>query len=653
MRRIKIGIVVAVTTFATFGFPSHVVAQTIPEALAHRAAVATDVAPGQTVVQRITLPWRANMVGVSFASSDPAADGVEVSVRYRDPGEWSDWVELHVDLDEQPDDAEMEGSSPRVATLPQWVDLAKHFQVRVALEADAAPVRDLKLETSNTNGDAVERPGVVRLVGAIARVLTAAPAAAPAEAFTSMPRIITRAEWGADESWRSSGPGVADELVMAHVHHTVNSNSYSRSDAAALVRGIYRYHTKTRGYSDIGYNFIVDRYGQIFEGRKDSIYLPKIGGHAAGFNSGSTGIALLGTFTSSSPPGDMVRSLRRLLAWKLDYHHVPPTGKVLRISDGSTKYAKGARVWLNRISGHRDTSSTSCPGTGGYYILPGVRSWVNDYGHPKMYLPRVTPEDVRFPGTTTNGPVAVRATFSRTVTWRFRVLSQAGDEVFSRTGSGRSMSTSWDGHGIDGLLVPSGSYPWSITGSNSAGAFRAATGTLDVDADFTPPFYDDDGSQHEANIAVLADRGTTVGCATQRFCPLVPVTRAQMATFMSREMNLGPSPTDYFDDDDDSQHEANINKIARAGVTGGCAANSFCPNDHISRGQMAQFLHNALALPPATLDYFSDDDGSQFEDAINRIAQAGITVGCGGGRFCPTRPVTRAEMATFLVKAFP
>jgi len=653
VRRIRIAVVVIGTFVGTFGVQSHVIAQVIPEALGHRAAVVSDVQPGQTVVQRVTLPWRANLVGVSFSSSDPDAAGVEIGVRYRDPGAWSEWLDVHIEADENPDAAEMRDASARNATLPQWVDLAKQIQIRIELEPDATPLQDVRLESYNTNGDAIEQPGIVRLAHTIGRVLTATPAATPAEAWTTMPKIITRAEWGANESWRSSGPGTADALVMAHVHHTVNSNSYSADESAALVRGIYRYHTQTRGYSDIGYNLLVDRYGQIFEGRKGSIYEPVIGGHAAGFNGGSTGIALIGTFTSASPPSAMIGALRRLLAWKLDYHHVPPTGKVLRISGGSTKYAEGKRVWLNRMSGHRDTSSTSCPGSTVYSLLPSIRSWVNDYGHPKIYLPSVEPSNVRFPGLNPTGPVEAYSTFSRTVSWRFRIMNGAGDVVFSRSGSGRSMSASWNGHGPDGLLVPSGSYPWSLTAGNSSGNARAAAGTLGIDADFTPPFYDDDGSSHEENIVTLAERGTTVGCATQRFCTMQPLTRAQMATFLARELELPTVGTDYFTDDDGSIHESNINRIAKEEITAGCGPTTFCPNSLITRAQMAVFLTNALHLPPATLDYFDDDDGSPYEDSINRMAAAGITSGCGERRFCPGSSVIRAHMATFLVRAFP
>jgi hypothetical protein len=166
-----------------------------------------------------------------------------------------------------------------------------------------------------------------------------------------------------------------------------------------------------------------------------------------------------------------------------------------------------------------------------------------------------------------------------------------------------------------------------------------------------PPFWDDDGSPHESDIIKLAAAGITGGCGGGRYCPNASLTRAQMAVFLSRALGMPGSGTDYFTDDNGHQFEAEINAIAHAGVTSGCDLGSFCPDVSLTRGQMASFIKRAFNLAATSADYFSDDSGSVYEADINALAAAGITSGCGAGRFCPHGALTRAEMATFLVRA--
>jgi Tol biopolymer transport system component len=152
----------------------------------------------------------------------------------------------------------------------------------------------------------------------------------------------------------------------------------------------------------------------------------------------------------------------------------------------------------------------------------------------------------------------------------------------------------------------------------------------------------------EGDICWLAQQGITQGCAAQLFCPGDNVTRGQMAAFLNRALGLGAASTDYFSDDGGSVFEDDINRLAESGITQGCTADSFCPNDQVTRGQMAAFLRRGLALGPASTDYFTDDGGSVFEDDINRLAESGITLGCETGLFCPNDQVTRQQMAAFL-----
>ncbi|MDH3398142.1 MAG: hypothetical protein OEM81_09970 [Acidimicrobiia bacterium] len=168
----------------------------------------------------------------------------------------------------------------------------------------------------------------------------------------------------------------------------------------------------------------------------------------------------------------------------------------------------------------------------------------------------------------------------------------------------------------------------------------------------TDYFTDDNGNIHEANINTIAELGITLGCGVGIYCPAAPVTRAQMASFLARAANLPAVFVDYFGDDNGNVHEANINKIAAVGVTKGCGVGIYCPAQNVTREQMASFIARLLGLG-AGPDRFTDDTGSVHEADINKIAAAGITIGCDdtGTKFCPKDPVRRDEMASFLARA--
>lgn len=153
-------------------------------------------------------------------------------------------------------------------------------------------------------------------------------------------------------------------------------------------------------------------------------------------------------------------------------------------------------------------------------------------------------------------------------------------------------------------------------------------------------------------ILWLEEQGITGGCAQYYFCPQERVTRAQMASFLARALDLAPSGEDYFDDDDGDPHEDNINALADVGITAGCVGErTYCPDEFITRAQMATFLVRALGLPSGDSDWFTDDDNDPHEPNINAMAENGITLGCGEAIFCPGDPVIREHMAAFLFRA--
>ncbi len=167
-----------------------------------------------------------------------------------------------------------------------------------------------------------------------------------------------------------------------------------------------------------------------------------------------------------------------------------------------------------------------------------------------------------------------------------------------------------------------------------------------------PEFSDIASSTFIDHIHWLFYEGITGGCGSGRFCPRDTVTRGEMAAFVARAMDLPASPTDFFTDDNGTTHEANINRLAFAGIVAGCGDGRYCPAKTMTRGQMASILARALSLPATSTDYFDDDDGKDHEGDINRLAEAGITGGCGPRQFCPTAGVTREQMAAFLRRAF-
>ena len=167
-----------------------------------------------------------------------------------------------------------------------------------------------------------------------------------------------------------------------------------------------------------------------------------------------------------------------------------------------------------------------------------------------------------------------------------------------------------------------------------------------------PQFSDVTTSGFINDITWLGYEGITSGCGGDRFCPKGAVARDQMASFIARALNLPPASTDYFDDDNGNRHEANINRLAAAGITFGCGERRYCPSGLVARDQMASFIARAKKLGPAPRDFYTDDNSNRHEDAINRMAHAGITRGCTATTYCPSGLTTREQMAAFLRRAF-
>lgn len=209
---------------------------------------------------------------------------------------------------------------------------------------------------------------------------------ATAHAATPQPHVVSRAEWGADESIRKGSPGFA-RIRKLIVHHTVTANG--DSNPAARIRAIYSQHVQSNGWDDIGYNFLIDHFGNVYEGRFARNYDPGevptgesktgfgvTGAHAANYNSGSVGVALLGTFNTTGPSAEAAAALTALLAWKADRHNIHPYG-----SDVYTNTSAGISRSFPNIAGHRDVGQTACPGAVLWDQLGAIRERVEDRIH--------------------------------------------------------------------------------------------------------------------------------------------------------------------------------------------------------------------------------------------------------------------------------
>ena len=197
-----------------------------------------------------------------------------------------------------------------------------------------------------------------------------------------------------------------------------------------------------------------------------------------------------------------------------------------------------------------------------------------------------------------------------------------------------------------------GQYAIAVTVTDDDGGTDSQSVSATVTRPGPTPFSDISGSTFEDDITWMWQVGITSGCSATLYCPNAPVTRAQMASFLARALNLPNTATDYFTDDETSSHEDNINRVAAAGITTGCGPGLYCPNANVTREQMASFLVRALGLTVgADIDYFTDDDSSSHEANINRLRHAGLTTGCTATTFCPKANVTRGQMAAFLHRA--
>jgi len=311
--------------------------------------------------------------------------------------------------------------------------------------------------------DAIEYRAAGRITRLRAHFVLSEPRPGRTLARAVQPPILLRDAWGADESIVQGPPSYASRLSLAVVHHTAGSTPKTPEGSAAVVRGIQAYHVKSNDWNDIGYNYLVDPFGQVFEGRAGGIDRNVIGAHALGFNTGSAGVAVLGNLDTKLLTPEARAALVGLLAWRLDLGHVDPSSLV--------GYTSGGRsLTLRAVSGHRDVNSTACPGANLYPELDAIAADAALLGRPKLYEPAVEPSP--------KGGVRFRARLSEPLPWSIAVTSATG-EVAHRSGSGSVIDWSWRAESI----AP-GTYGYAIASTDDV---LPATGSFTLGDGVEPP----------------------------------------------------------------------------------------------------------------------------------------------------------------------
>ncbi len=301
-----------------------------------------------------------------------------VAIRSFDGTAWSEWLALSDSVEEAPDglDGEEGSHRGRSGIGPIWigenaesVELARLGPGGDSIIVEAlAPAGDLALAAQGlTDPDDASGP-------------LGASAAQPGQP-TIIPRSAwTNADWAFDNESCENGPILNNNVEAIVVHHTVTTNSYSADSVASQIEGIRRFHTNTRGWCDIAYNFLIDRFGRIWEGRMGGVDEPVSGGHTRGFNTATSGFAVLGTHTSAASPAAVNNAIAILADWKLGLHGADPLGTVwLKSRTSSTsglRYPDGTWVDTPRLVGHRDLVVTSCPGNGLYPNIAPIRAQI-------------------------------------------------------------------------------------------------------------------------------------------------------------------------------------------------------------------------------------------------------------------------------------
>ncbi|MEU6911922.1 N-acetylmuramoyl-L-alanine amidase [Streptomyces olindensis] len=342
----------------------------------------------RSLAPRTTEPF--SMLGITWDDPDAALDGTaQVRTRSRESGAWSPWRALDTDVRTPETGPDRDGASVRGGTQPLWAGPSDGVQVSVSGSRLPAGLR-VELVDPEGGAEAVHTAVVEPdLVEPDVPPAVVGPAAGAPSA--ERPAMTPRSAWGADESLVKDPPSYTADTQALFVHHTAGTNDYTCEESASIVRGVFLYHVRGNGWNDIGYHFLVDKCGTVFEGRAGGVDKPVLGAHTYGFNTATSSVSVLGDYTTATTNTAVRESVAKVAAWKLGLYGLDPTGTtVLTAGADNGKYKLGQKVTLHRVSGHRDGYPTACPGQNLYDDLPEIRALAGNAGKPTEPAPEPT-----------------------------------------------------------------------------------------------------------------------------------------------------------------------------------------------------------------------------------------------------------------------
>lgn len=432
----------------------------------------------------------AQTLGVTWPQ-DADGSALAPQARFRDGDRWSDWVELEIS-DAAPDAGTADAASGlRGGTDALWIGDADAVQLSFDATATAVAVEDVRLALVGSDQDALDAvdatsTGGTATASASGQVTSGEEAVVRTAAYTtstggtartagtalptaaSAPAVYSRADWGARA--QACAPDTASTLLAAVVHHTAGSNSYSTvAQAMQQIRNDQAYHIDGRGWCDIGYNFLVDKWGNVYEGRANSGSRPVIGVHAGGFNTATVGISMLGDYSSITPSVATQEAVARVIAWRLGAYFRDPSSTVSYTTGGgeNSRYAAGTTLALPTVIGHRDVAFTACPGQAGYTTLGWLRARASQLIGTGWVNPSLSATTVPAGGSVSVVGATLGATAATlTVTdERTGVVMSTQSQTVNQPSGGAILT--WDGRGPTGLFVGPGPYRLTLTGAGA------------------------------------------------------------------------------------------------------------------------------------------------------------------------------------------
>lgn len=396
---------------------------------------------------------------VGIVAEEPLDPDTQIVVRVREDDVWSDWYALVVS-DHLPDPGSPEARDVVHGTEPLLSAGADAYQVRIDVPGGVEPEGVELVLVDNP----VDEADAQVLESRSLPISTAEAGAWSAP----MPPIVTRAEWGADETMTRAGAKFGPTIKAGFVHHTASSSTYQPDQGAQQVRNLYAWFTKGRKYSDMAYNFLVDRYGRIYEGRGGGMDQPVVGAHTAGFNEETFAVSAIGNYQTSRPQPEelaaVTESIASVVAWKLAMHHRDPNGTTSLVSasgSGTSRYPRGSIATAQILGGHGDIGSTKCPGRFLSAQLPTIRSAATAKIGASMFNPTVVGQASYGSGT----PLSVSAIANAPLSWQMTVTSRCGTVVRTLAGAQEGpgeLRADWDLRDDAGNPVPPGVYSFTL-----------------------------------------------------------------------------------------------------------------------------------------------------------------------------------------------